>query len=135
MKSLNLNLIIRIKSKKRSIFSNDKLSKGKFVLKRRRRNRWLINKLKERFNNQCQNCDYVFTTITGKRLSYGCHIIPHAETQDDSPENILILCSKCHDILDRSPIENQIELMDNVQKRFPDTTYKRRKEWEEIPIR
>lgn len=99
------------------------------IIKKRRRNKRLINKLKDIFKNKCQNCDYVFIKNNGKPLSYGCHIIAHSETQDDSPENVLILCALCHDILDKGSIDRQIELMNNVQNKFSNIEYKRRKEW------
>jgi 5-methylcytosine-specific restriction endonuclease McrA len=61
--------------------------------------RYIKDELLLKQNNSCALCYEKFKTTYDNINFYQVdHIIPHCETEDDSIENLQILCSYCHTI-------------------------------------
>lgn len=67
-----------------------------------RRNRKLVDDLKQKYKNRCQICGFTFQMSNGKYYSEAAHIIPISSGEEgvDSPDNIWILCANHHKMLD-----------------------------------
>lgn len=72
------------------------------IIKTYKRNRKLVDDMKDKYNNHCQICNFTFKTGTGKFYSEAAHIIPVSSGKEgvDSPDNIWILCANHHKMLD-----------------------------------
>ena len=72
-----------------------------------KRNRKLVNDIKAKFDNKCQMCGFTFKTASGSYYSEAAHIIPISSGQEgvDSPDNIWVLCSNHHKMLDLGAIQ------------------------------
>lgn len=67
-----------------------------------KRNRSLVNNLKEKYKSKCQICGFTFKTTSGSYYSEAAHIIPISSGKKgiDTPDNIWILCPNHHKMLD-----------------------------------
>lgn len=72
-----------------------------------KRNRKMVDDLKQKHGNKCQICGFTFRMANGKYYSEAAHIIPISSGQEgvDSPDNIWILCANHHKMLDTGAIE------------------------------
>lgn len=88
-------------------------------VRRLKRNYALVQALKQKFSYRCQlaSCRFTFVTAKGHQYCEAAHVLPlHKRSNDlDVKENILILCSNHHKMLDRgamvmvSPAEVQLD--------------------------
>jgi len=71
-----------------------------------KRNRKLVDDIKQKYGNRCQICGFTFRTQSGKLYSEAAHIIPisSAKAGVDSPDNIWVLCANHHKMLDLGAI-------------------------------
>jgi hypothetical protein len=67
-----------------------------------KRNRKLVNDIKEKFDNKCQICGFTFKTGSGSYYSEAAHVVPISSGKEgvDSPDNIWVLCANHHKMLD-----------------------------------
>jgi len=72
-----------------------------------KRNRKLVDDLKQKYASKCQICGFTFKMANGKYYSEAAHIIPISSGQEgvDSPDNIWILCANHHKMLDTGAIK------------------------------
>lgn len=76
-------------------------------VRRVKRDRRLVQKLKELYDGRCQRCEFTFTKQTGAHYSEVAHLRRIADRLAgiDSPENLVVLCANCHRMLDYGSLE------------------------------
>jgi len=64
----------------------------------------------------CQNCDKVDRSAEDLHAH---HLVPYRETQDDSPKNLVTLCTKCHALIENQNSENAHKIRVQFLKGIP----------------
>lgn len=95
--------------------------KKKVISKCMYRDRRNYKVIKEFFKYTCQCCKYRLKSTSGKYIIQIAHIIPHSETRDNRLENLLVLCSRCHQEFDYSDKRNRI--LSRIRRNFPEVKY------------
>jgi hypothetical protein len=72
-----------------------------------KRNRKLVSDMKEKYKNECQICGFTFKMANGSYYSEAAHIVPISSGRVglDTPDNIWILCSNNHKMLDTKALK------------------------------
>jgi len=83
-----------------------------------KRNHRLYALLKEKYNHQCQICNFTFKKKDGKNYCEACHIEQLSKSRLDNEENILILCSNCHKKLDLGDKTSKKDILEFINSRI-----------------
>jgi hypothetical protein len=97
----------RLEDGLRELMKNGPPDLAEALIRRAKRDRKLVQKLKELYAGECQRCTFTFTKADGKRYAEGAHINRIADRLPgiDSPDNIVVLCANCHRLLDYGTLE------------------------------
>lgn len=76
-------------------------------IRRIKRDRRLVQKLKQLYAGRCQRCEFTFAKRDSKPYSEAAHLNRIADRLPgiDSPDNLVILCANCHRMLDYGTLE------------------------------
>lgn len=81
------------------------------------RNKYLVQKIKDLYQNTCQLCTIRINIAENKYYSEIHHIIPLGRPHNgkDSMENMICVCPNCHVLLDLKVIKLQLDTLKNIQ--------------------
>lgn len=85
-----------------SLDSNASIEVKEGLRKIRKYNKKIIDELKERYNHRCQICGRSSLNEYGVSVVEGHHIEPFSLTQNNSPNNIMILCPTHHRLIHKA---------------------------------
>ena len=112
------------------INSTIKLSKPRKRITRRTKQEYqrsieIVRLLKQKYQ-KCQTCGKPhFPTLNGQPSSEVHHIVPWAKSQDDSIENLVVLCPLCHKKLEKATLQIRRHLFDQLLTSYPEISYKK----------
>ena len=61
-----------------------------------KRNRNIVEQLKELYQNKCQICQFTFKKDNGENYSETHHLIPLGQNGEDDIKNLIVVCPNCH---------------------------------------
>lgn len=98
---------VRLEDALREHLKTDSPESVESKIRRIKRDRRLVQKLKELYSGQCQRCGFTFTKRDGNPYSEAAHINRIADRLPgiDSPNNLVVLCANCHRMLDYGGLE------------------------------
>ena len=85
-----------------SLNTSASISTVNTLVNRRKLNKTILDSLKERYSHKCQVCGFSAFDEFGVSIAEAHHIEPFSLAQNNTPENIMILCPNHHSLIHKA---------------------------------